>query len=128
MLLAPRLRPPAADPLCVSVPTVLLAPTVRVPVVVMSAVPAPLKPKLALTKPPLAASVPALANALFKMSLPVAVACIKPLAAFCMPPVMSAVNAVDWLAVIVPWFTKAICVPAPSWPEPCNVCPTPKVS
>jgi hypothetical protein len=112
-----------ALPLCVSVPTVLAAPTLSWPAPVISAVPVPLKAALALTTPPLAASVPALASALLMLSVPPATACIRPPAALLTGPVMAIVSARLWLAVIVPWLTSARPVPAPNWPEPRSVCP-----
>ena len=53
-------RLPAVVPLCVSVPTVLLAPMIIVPPAPIRAVPVPLNPVVALIIPPAASSVPLL--------------------------------------------------------------------
>ena len=59
------------------------------------------------------ASVPALARALLMFSVPLVAACIRPPSALVTPPVIEMPRPLGWLAVIVPWLTRASPVPAP---------------
>ena len=110
-----------------SVPVLLGAPTFICPAPLISTVPLPLKPPLALTVPPLAANVPLLSSALLMFSVPV-VACISPPAAFCTPPLMATFSALLWFAVTVPRLTSDSPPPAPIWPAPWTVWPAPTVN
>ena len=118
MLFAPSASVP---PFRTRLPTELAAPTTMLPAPSMRAVPvAPVKPKFALTVPPLARIVPLLLTDLRSVSALPAFACNVPELTIALFVLI--VRPTAWSAAISPWLLRPI-KPVPIWPPPRIVWP-----